>query len=183
MASDYLSADEVRTFVRALARDCAELRRLYAVGQTLSLRSRAGPTDGHDLLHEAIKRALSGDRRCPREVPFAAFLVETMRSLASAEAQKQVRHLSPRSDVGAVPLPAQVVDADAALDDARKLRAVHALFEDAPIALKVVEGIAEGKSGEELRASVGLDRTTYQTVRTFIRRRLQSRFPRGMLDD
>ena len=82
-----------------------------------------------DLLHEALCAAIMGDRKCPRDVPFMAFIVQTMRSIASHHREKRRRE---PADGGAAQEaqggPAGVFDryvrsgADAASNENRRTR-------------------------------------------------------------
>jgi hypothetical protein len=45
----------------------------------------------NQLLHEAMCSAIMGDRKCPRPVPFMAFVIQSMRSIASHEREKRAR--------------------------------------------------------------------------------------------
>jgi DNA-directed RNA polymerase specialized sigma24 family protein len=73
-------ADRILAAIKALSKE--DLYRL-------TLAARAGLLgtefrDSDEIFHEAIVRAMSGTRRWPREVPFVAFLIITMRSIVDA---------------------------------------------------------------------------------------------------
>ena len=47
------------------------------------------------------------------------------------------------------------------------------LFDDDPVAQKIVVGMMEGARGEELEQASGLDKTEYESKRKKIRRRIE----------
>jgi DNA-directed RNA polymerase specialized sigma24 family protein len=120
---------------------------------------------GHeDLFQEAICRVLSGARTWPRDVPSLAFLVGVMRSIAWEWRSES---------------PGEVGDAaDPRSGEARTIAAIDvvkiiALFDDDPIAQKIVIGMMEGTRGQELQDLCGLNKTEYESKRTKIRRRIE----------
>jgi DNA-directed RNA polymerase specialized sigma24 family protein len=54
-------------------------------GRLMRMKVGQSPDDGADLFQSAILRIWDGSRRWPRDIPFAVFFVETMRSILSAE--------------------------------------------------------------------------------------------------
>lgn len=84
---DVACEDEVRE--RLLSLDEAALNQLYAA--TVRYRLFLPKEDVDDLVNEAIQRVLDGRRKWPRTVDFMAFLLETMRSVASEWAKRNRR--------------------------------------------------------------------------------------------
>jgi DNA-directed RNA polymerase specialized sigma24 family protein len=120
---------------------------------------------GHeDLFQEAICRILSGARAWPRKVPVLSFLVGVMRSIAwewRSEPQGEAGDAAdPRSGEGR---------AIASIDIVK----IIALFNDDPMAQKIVIGMMEGARGQELQDLCGLGKTEYESKRTKIRRRIE----------
>jgi DNA-directed RNA polymerase specialized sigma24 family protein len=120
---------------------------------------------GHeDLFQEAICRVLSGARTWPRDVAAVSFLVGVMRSIAwewrSEEGGAPPDLADPRSSESC---------ADASIDVIK----IIALFDDDPIAQKIVFGMMEGARGQELQDFCGLSKTAYESKRTKIRRRIE----------
>ena len=70
--------EEVRAALLALGDDGLELLELRAAGY----RRLLPPEDVEDLVGEALRRVLDGCRKWPRDVPFMAFLLQTLRSIA-----------------------------------------------------------------------------------------------------
>jgi DNA-directed RNA polymerase specialized sigma24 family protein len=120
---------------------------------------------GHeDLLQEACMRVLDGRRQWPRSVAVVPFLAGVMRSIASDWQVERRDQSVELHDVG-------YEDQTAAVRiDALK---IIALFDDDPIAQKMVIALLDGARGEELRELSGLTKTEYESKRTKIRRRLE----------
>lgn len=117
-----------------------------------------------DLFQEAICRVLSGTRTWPRDVAALSFFVGVMRSIAwewrSEEQDEPPDVADPRSSER---------HAIASVDVTK----IIALFDDDPIAQKIVIGMMEGARGQELQDLCGLSKTAYESKRTKIRRRIE----------
>jgi DNA-directed RNA polymerase specialized sigma24 family protein len=183
-AGDYLSAAEVGAAFDALSPD--DKLKLGAI-ETIR-RSGTGFGIG-ELLHEVVCRALTGDRNCPRDVPFMAFLVETMRSIASHARKKQRRsaplsavpHASSAEDGQGDP-PATGPSPEEALieqQDAAAVQAIHGRFEDDPEAQLVLMGWGDGLRGRALREATGLDQSALDYTAKRIRSRMRALYPEG----
>jgi RNA polymerase sigma-70 factor (ECF subfamily) len=135
---------------------------LLKVARTYA-RTRQTRYDYEDLLHEAITRVLEGGRKWPTAVPFMAFMCGVMRGIAW-DWRGEVQNADPEEATG----PAEG-DAIASID-AQKL---VALFDDDPIAQKLIIGMMEGARGEELWEASGLTKTDYESKRKKIRRRIE----------
>lgn len=135
--------------------------------------------DWEDLLSEAVRRVLEGSRHWPRDVPFLAFMAQTMRSIASEERREALITIaeadlgwdegqtSPMSDLSSTDIdPAREVEAR------QVLSAIEALFEDDQPALAVLHGFALGLSPEEIQLENGLTQTQYASTQRRIRRAL-----------
>jgi DNA-directed RNA polymerase specialized sigma24 family protein len=140
-----------------------------------------------DLLHEALCAAIMGDRKCPRDVPFMAFIIQTMRSIASHHREKRRRE---PADGGAAQevQEARPVFSAAASDPERLLiereskdtvDAIHDCFEGDEQAQMVVLGWSEGYRGKELRDFVGVDQAALDYAIKRIRRTMTKRYPNG----
>jgi hypothetical protein len=117
-----------------------------------------------DLFQEAICRVLGGTRAWPRGVPVLSFLAGVMRSIAwewKSEPHGEARDAAdPRSGEGRAIASIDVVK-------------IIALFDDDPMAQKIVIGMMEGARGQELQELSGLSKTDYESKRTKIRRRIE----------
>ena len=183
----------------ATAQECAaalrrlsdgDLRRLEQLARLRVIGLHA--VDWRDLLHEAIVRFLDGTRQWPRDVPLVAFLRETMRSIASdhwrrlerpvvvAESELGIDGEIDGSEVGhardVAGQPERQVSAD------ETLARIEDAFRDDDEALKVMAGMASGKSPREIQEETGMVETRYASTQRRIRRRLGREFPeRGKL--
>jgi DNA-directed RNA polymerase specialized sigma24 family protein len=120
---------------------------------------------GHeDLLHEAYMRVLDGRREWPRSVAVVPFLAGVMKSIAwDWQAERQAEGIEV-ADIG------YEDQAAAARIDLQK---IIGLFDDDPIAQKMVIALLDGARGEELRELSGLTKTDYESKRAKIRRRIE----------
>jgi DNA-directed RNA polymerase specialized sigma24 family protein len=134
-----------------------------------------------DLLQEAITRVLVGTRRVPEGVTTVAFIAGIMRSLRTEHWRRVLRESSGEDvlridqeshDSHALALPDPAPGPEQALSARQALNAIERLFADDPIALKIIAGLGEGLSAEQIRASAKLSRTDYNSARRRIRRTL-----------
>jgi DNA-directed RNA polymerase specialized sigma24 family protein len=120
---------------------------------------------GHeDLVHEAYVRVLDGKREWPRNVTVVPFLCGVMRSIAW---DWRSESYDENTDVEAIGYEDHSA---AARIDTKK---IVEIFNDDPIAQKIIIAMMEGARGEELREVSGLSQTEYESKRTKIRRRLE----------
>jgi DNA-directed RNA polymerase specialized sigma24 family protein len=140
-----------------------------------------------DLLHEALCAAIMGDRNCPRHVPFMAFIVQTMRSIASRHRERRRREPADASAAQEA-REAQSVFSAAASDPEQMLieresedtvGAIHDCFEGDEQAQLVVLGWSEGYRGKELRDFVGVDQAALDYAIKRVRRTMTKRYPSG----
>ena len=147
------------------------------LGRIAQLRARGLPeVDWRDLLQEACARALDGTRRWPLDVPFLAFVSQSIRSVAS-EAWQRRRVLAASGGQDGSEATSHAV-ADDAPDPERQLVArdllqrLQALFTDDPAALAILTGLAEGLSPAEIQLRAALTATAYDSARRRMRRTL-----------
>jgi DNA-directed RNA polymerase specialized sigma24 family protein len=173
-----------------------DLLRLKTIAR---LHARGLPPDvgWEDLLQEALTRVLTGTRSVPAGVSTLAFLAGVMRSLRSehwrrvaagmgvggAERRRAGATSAYRSypiraaavrDVGrgAAAVPDPVADPERALIAVQELSAIERLFADDPVVLRIIDGLGEGLTAEQLRAALGLSKTDYDSARRRMRRGL-----------
>ena len=169
------AADSPTLVARALAGlSDADLLRLQALAR---LRARGLPpgVSWSDLLHEAIVRALDGSRQWPPHLPLLAFLSGVMRSLCDEMWRRRRREAeliaweddSARQEA-ACPGP----DQERTLAAAEAVGAIHRLFADDAVALRIVSGLAAGLTAEEIRAMHDLSPVAYDSARRRMRRAL-----------
>lgn len=166
-----LSIEEVNRLLSRLRQ--ADLLRLAALAQTWV--SGCPRRDATELLHEALARALSGDRPWPADVPLPAFLSQVMRSIAS-----QWRHEDRReplaNDTETLADNRRSASASEFTDLTERMRAM--LQEDAP-ALGIFEHLLAQTSRKDARSQLGIDETGYDTARRRMIRTLQHQFSPG----
>ncbi len=144
------------------------------------LHARGLPPDvgWDDLLQEAITRVLTGARRCPRGVVLVAFLAGIMRSLKSEHWRRAagnsaritgLRAGSARSGRDAA-LRDPAPDPEHALIAAEELQSIARLFADDAVVLRIIAGLGEGLTAEQIRLAMGLPKTDYDSARKRMRR-------------
>jgi DNA-directed RNA polymerase specialized sigma24 family protein len=179
-----LTQVEVKRSISALA--AADWLRLHKIARALCRDASFG---AEDLLQEAFWRALDGTRQCARSVNILDFLAGVMRSIASdwRKARKRRPEMSLVTHTGALQeVVVQVRDTRPVADEwlassqevARIRMAILDLFADDGVAQRLVEGLMDGVTGEELRSLAELSQTQFASKRRLIRRRIDKAFPK-----
>jgi hypothetical protein len=135
-----------------------------ALSKIARVYARKTPYGYEDLINEAICRVLDGKRAWRRGLPVILFLGGVMRSIAW-EWKKDLHE--EEIDVGDEGAGERGVVSK--IDVMR----IVALFNDDPIAQRLVMGMMEGARGEELLETSGLSQTEYESKRKKIRRRIE----------
>ena len=179
---------EIHRAIAALGQ--ADWLRLHKVARALCRNvCRSGGFDADDLLQEAFQRALNGGRQCPRDVEVTRFLAGVMRSIASDWGKARRRRPEMRLDAPSGALLEVVVQVRDGCLDAEELLAsteesagvierIKDLFADDPTALKIIDGMLEGRAGAELRSAAELSEKEFASKRRLIRRRIDKAFPK-----
>ena len=139
------------------------------------------------LVHEVFCRIIMRDRRCPKDVPFMAFLVMTMKSIASHDREQRWKSLQlvPRhGEVSVAPsdLVADQLNPEEHLIEQQSLdtvKRIHDEFADDPDAQLVIMGWADGSRGRELREATGLDQAGLDYAIKRIRARMKKKYSNG----
>jgi DNA-directed RNA polymerase specialized sigma24 family protein len=166
-----------RALALKLVTDC-DLLRLKVIAR---LHGRSLPPDMSwaDLLQEAFARVLDGSRAIPPGVPTVAFLAGVMRSI-KAEHWRRRRRATEQQP--ALVNEYQLVAAESAeacdpqpdperwLIAAQQLEAIGMLFAHDPVALQIIAGLGDGFTAEEIRATLGMSKTEYDSARKRMRR-------------
>ncbi|MCO6185228.1 hypothetical protein [Rhizobium sp. L1K21] len=157
----------------------ADLLRLKKVSQLYAHY----PVEPEELLQEAYCRALAGTRSCPRNVRVVKFIAEAMRSIAHNELQKienQREEISLQDEElqnsVALTLKEPSPTAEERMITNETVRGTENrlldLFDGDEEAQLIVIGMLTGSEGAELRLATGLDQTSFNTKRRYIRRKL-----------
>jgi RNA polymerase sigma-70 factor (ECF subfamily) len=154
---------------RALVTE-TELLRLKAIAR---LHARGLPPDvgWEDLLQEAFSRYLGGSRRRPEGVSTTVFLAGVMRSLKAEHWRRVLQENREPLLCGPQELDVDSMqDPERALIAWQELNVVERLFADDALALKIVAGLAEGLSAEEIRRAHDISKIEYDSARRRMRR-------------
>ena len=136
------------------------------------LHARGLPPDlgWEDLLQEALTRVLTGARRIPEGVAPVAFIAGIMRSLRSEHWKRF--SAGRRRNASALEARDAAPDPERSLIAAEELQAIERLFADDPVALAIIDALGEGLAAEQIRATLSLTKTEYDSARKRIRRSL-----------
>jgi DNA-directed RNA polymerase specialized sigma24 family protein len=168
-----------RALAIKLVTNC-DLLRLKVIAR---LHGRSLPPDlcWADLLQEAFARVLDGSRAIPVGVPPVAFLAGVMRSI-KAEHWRRRRRATQHQPVLATEYQVVLAESTDACDPqpdperwviaAQELQAIGTLFAFDPVALQIIAGLGDGLTAEELRRTLGMSKTDYDSARRRMRRAL-----------
>jgi len=187
------TAEQIRAAIEGLTdEDYARLRRAAS-----AFLYGSEYTDPLELINEAIVRAMHGagrikGRHWPLHVPFVAFLIMTMSSVANASTESLTQALTDSladfvpegmaySDFAIGPLHASSVEAECldeeeqAAESARSAKVftdIEAFFADDEEVLMLVLCLRDGQRPREIQESAGMTVTQYNTARRRLRRGL-----------
>ncbi|MDP3328959.1 sigma-70 family RNA polymerase sigma factor [Parvibaculum sp.] len=176
-ARECLRADEIGPAFDGLSHD--DKLKLYAIE---AIRRRGTAFEKGELLREALCRALDGERKCPRDVLFMAFLAMTMKSIAShaREQTKRVVFVADPPEPGSADATESTVPSPE--DEgvaASMLRDIRAYLENDEEAMLVLMGWDEGLRGQALREATGLDQVGLDYAAKRIRAVARKLYPDG----
>jgi DNA-directed RNA polymerase specialized sigma24 family protein len=154
-----------------------DLLRLKGIARVYA-RGLAPEMAWEDMLQEALTRIVTGSRRRPEGLTTVAFVAGILRSLRAEYWRRATRgcgrgaieHQGEESLELAVPDPGP--GPERALSARQELIAIRQLFAGDPTILKIIEGLGEGLSAEQIRHAWGLSRTDYDSARRRMRRTL-----------
>ena len=156
-----------------------ELLRLKTIAR---LYARGLPPDvaWDDLLQEALTRVITGSRRQPEGVTIVAFVAGIMRSLKAEHWRRTLKRsghdalrISQASNDGReIEVSDSTPGPERALSARQELNAIKRLFADDLMALKIIAGLSEGLSAEQIRATTRMSKTDYDSTRRRMRRTL-----------
>ncbi len=178
----HLAPEEVLERLNSLSGE--DKRRL----KLIELRRLSGTDFSDGLLYqEAVCQALLGERRCPRAVSFAAFLAQSMRSIASHRRKKLSMQVPTSKHDGSgrlvdLPIAADQLDPEETLIEREAADAVgdlYKLLEGDDEAQLTILAIADGKKGKDLRDELGVDQARFDYIMKRIRRAAAKKYPKG----
>lgn len=143
-----------------------DLLRLKAVAR---LYARGLPPDvsWDDLLQEAFTRILVGSRHRPEGVKMTAFVAGIMLSLRSDHRRRGRRRTQEHSELElADPRPGP----EGLLSVGQELTGIKRLFAGDALALRILSGLAEGLTAEQICSAAAISRTDYDSARKRMRR-------------
>jgi len=157
-----------------------ELLRLKTIARW---QARGLPPDvaWDDLLQEAFTRVLTGARQRPEGVGMVPFLAGVMRSLRAEHwrramegsgGRKAVRIDQEEDKLQELELLDPAPSPERALSARQELKAIERLFADDPVALKIIAALGQGLSAEQIRTSLRISKTDYDSARKRMRRAL-----------
>ena len=175
----HLDPDETLAAFQALSAD--EKLKLAAVEARLTSGTAYEPTE---LLRESLTRALLGRRRCPRDVPFMAFMIETMRSVAFHDRQRRARNETFENDGENAPAPSAMSGArpptpEETMMSDETVRTIQAHFEGDEKAGMLLLGWGAELRGRDLREFVGEDQPGLDYLIKRVRRTMIGLYPNG----
>jgi DNA-directed RNA polymerase specialized sigma24 family protein len=157
-----------------------DLLRLKAIARVYA-RGLPPEVTWEDLLQEALTRIIVGSRRRPEGITTVAFVAGILRSLRAERWRRAARESAgndalridhERDDSLALALTDPAPGPERTLSARQELIAIRELFADDPTASRIISGLAEGLSAEQIRRSTGLTKTDYDSARRRIRRTL-----------
>jgi DNA-directed RNA polymerase specialized sigma24 family protein len=183
------TAEVAAAALQALS-DTDRLRLLrYAKWRIKGMGRAAGGRGADDLLSEACLRICEGRRRWPDAVSLVAFVCGVMKSIASHWGEQfshDEAHLACElrsDDEKADPIEgarSEPPDVERTRETARaRLDAINDLFGDDPEVQLVIEGLAEGMTGPEIQAALGLSQKSYAAAFKRMRRGVNRLFGEG----
>jgi len=171
VVKDTLSGTEIKSAIDALSD--ADWLRIDMAAKSLS---KIYQVDYQELQNESFLRALDGRRKCPRDVPVAVFLANTMKSIASklglsprkTDALQHNANVDMSDDVnhpGNISTPEKETMASELLDD------VVTLFEGDEEAEMFIMCEQDGLTKSEIKEALDIDTTQYDSIKKRIRRK------------
>jgi DNA-directed RNA polymerase specialized sigma24 family protein len=182
-----LSALEQRGVVDAAGSAAAVSRALAEMSETDLLRLRALARlrarglpygiDWSDLLNEALARALDGSRQWTQAVPFLVFLAGVMRSVCADVWRRRRREaeliaFGSSAEAGRADVACPGADQERTLAACEAVAAIYRLFAGDLVVLRIISGLANGQSAEDIRVLHGLSPVEYHSARRRMRRAL-----------
>ena len=159
--------------------DQMDLLRIKAIAR---IYARGLPQDGawEDMLQEALTRVLTGSRRRPEGVAMVVFVAGILRSLRAdywrrakrESGDERLRIDHQRDESLALELADPTPGPERALSARQEINLIKLLFSDDRAVLKIIDGLGDGLTAEQIRLSTRLSKTGYDSARRRMRRRV-----------
>ncbi|SRR6266487_590946 len=162
------SEAEVRSEINSLT--AGERTKLILIARHYAWKFRISFEDPDEFVHEAICRVLERKRVWPRGVEKLRFLAGVIKSIAADRKRALNRESAALKEKEKVVGDKGAEERDAANED---LERIMVLFDDDPIAQKILKGMEGGARGKDLQQTSGLSPTEYESKRKKIRRRIE----------
>jgi hypothetical protein len=165
MSEFSLSEAEVRSEINSLT--AGERTKLILIARHYAWRFGISFEDPDEFVHEAICRVLERKRVWPRGVEKLGFLAGVIKSIAGDRKRALNRE---RAALGEL----EKMEKDKGAEDpVIDLERIMVLFDDDPIAQKILKGMEDGARGKDLQQASGLSPTEYESKRKKIRKRIE----------
>ncbi|MCY4383128.1 MAG: hypothetical protein OXE44_08270 [Nitrospinae bacterium] len=162
----------------------ADLRRLERIARFRIIG--LNDLDWQDLLHDAVARLLDGTRRWPKDIPLVVFLRETMRSIVSEHwrrkkntpvlSEAQLHRIDDTERHILENAPDTTTNPERQMLASETLAKIEKVFQGDPEAMRVILGMAVGKSPNEIQKEAQMSSKRYATTQRRIRRKLAREF-------
>jgi RNA polymerase sigma factor (sigma-70 family) len=155
----------------------ADHAKLMIIARIFAYRRTQGSViEAEDLLHEAIVRTATGDKKWNRKVSIVKHLDRAMENLSGHAVKKARRTES--FEAGGFDLATESEPIDSQMIVNEQLETVLPRLEKDEVALQVLRLKADDFSPSEIQAKLGISEREYETVSRRIRR-LREKLPRG----
>ena len=152
-------------------------------------RRKLGGTDFKEgeLYKEAVCRAIVGQRKCPRDKSFVAFLVQTMRSIASHRRAALAKHVplektDRHGKTAKLQIASDQLDPEATLIEREAVDIVSHIYDclaGDEQAQSVILAISYEEKGKAVRDAAGVDQATFDYAMKRIRKVMRKKYPNG----
>lgn len=166
MDSTHLSNEELEAAISGLSKE--DVLRLKAIAEKYT---GSHDMDAEDLLHEAVVRALSGERKtCPRNLPVVNFLIGVIRSITDSERKKKARQGS-TCDIDDCQLHDPGGNVEDEVLEKQLYKELERFFEEDDEILLMIFHLQDEHSPPEIQENEGWSAKQYNTIRRRMRRK------------
>ncbi len=174
----HLTDLEVKILIQGLS--SAKILKLGQIAKKYEYRSLMV---ADEILSEAIVVTASGQRKVPRNVPFVAFLAETMKSITSNEARKIRKKATPIDDDPEndpiLNIADKNIDIEYEVAANQEIENIYELFKKDEDVTLLLMAKYDGLDPDEICEMENWNRTKYNSVQKRLRRGLNQHLPNG----